>query len=105
MSMNDMLADMLKKAIPPEVMELLSKEQIEAMGEKINAFVLDIRENFGTVIANQMVIIQRQADDHTAIMNELGALREEILDGRGNSRSACRSGGSGGGKSDGASNE
>lgn len=105
MSMNDMLADMLKKAIPAEVMELLSKEQLEAMGEKINAFVIDVRENFANITANQMVVIQRQADDHTAIMNELGALREEILDGRGNSGSSRRSSGSRGGKSDGTSNE
>lgn len=89
MSMNDMLADMLKKAIPQEVMELLSKEQIEALGEKINAFVIDVRQSFQT-------IIERQADDHTAIMNELGALREEILNatGTGNNGSPSDCGGS-----------
>ncbi len=94
MSMNDMLADMLKKAIPAEVMELLSKEQLEAMGEKINAFVIDVRENFVNITANQMVVIQRQADDHTAIMNELGALREELVNVRGNGSSGNGSGSS-----------
>ncbi len=105
MSMNDMLADMLKKAIPQEVMELLSKEQLEAMGEKINAFVVDVRENFANITANQMVVIQRQADDHTSVMNELGALREEILNGRGNGGSSSGSGGSRGRKPIGASDE
>lgn len=85
MSMNDMLADMLRKAIPAEVMELLSKEQIEALGEKINAFVIDVRQSFQT-------IIERQADDHTVIMNELGALREEILNHVGSNGSAGNGG-------------
>lgn len=93
--LNDMLADMLRKAIPEEVMALLTKEQIEALGIKINAFVEDIRENFQTIIS-------RQADDYTSIMNELGALREEILNGPRNGGSLGNSnrGGSRGRKSD-----
>lgn len=81
LGVQDMLADMLKKAIPEEVMALLTPDQIQAMGEKINAFVTDIRENFQTIIA-------RQADDHTSIMNEIGALREEILNHVGSNKSA-----------------
>lgn len=35
---------MLRKALPPEVMELLAPEKIKEFGEKLNAFVMDIRQ-------------------------------------------------------------
>lgn len=43
-ALDNMLADMLKKALPPEVMEMLAPEKINEFGEKINAFIVDIRQ-------------------------------------------------------------
>jgi hypothetical protein len=42
-NMQDMLADMLKKSIPPEVMEKLTAENLKDIGDKATAFVADIR--------------------------------------------------------------
>lgn len=43
-ALDNMLADMLKKAIPPEVAELLSPEKLNEFGEKINSYIVDTRE-------------------------------------------------------------
>lgn len=47
--MSDMLADMLKKALPPEVMEMLTPENIKALGEKVNAFLIDHKEQIDRI--------------------------------------------------------
>ena len=44
-NMQDMVADMLKKSIPPEVMAMLTPEKLKEIGEKANAFVTDIRQS------------------------------------------------------------
>jgi hypothetical protein len=47
--MSDMLADMLKKALPPEVMEMLTPENIKALGEKVNAFLIDHKDQIDRI--------------------------------------------------------
>lgn len=52
--MQDMLADMLKKAIPKEVMDLLTPENIKEMGDKVNAFVLDLQKGIEDIKIEQI---------------------------------------------------
>ena len=57
--MNDMMADILKKIIPREVMDMLTPEKISELGEKVNAVVQDIRDRFDRIEATQNAIVDR----------------------------------------------
>lgn len=73
-AMEKMLADVLKKAIPPEVMEFLTPEKIQELGETINAFLLDIRNNHETMQAKLDILIQSEAKNKAsfeAVLNKL----------------------------------
>jgi hypothetical protein len=86
-AMEQMLAGMLKNALPAEVMELLSPEKLQEFGERINAYITDNKNGIEQILTNQ-----------DAILNRL-TLIEERLDnvGRGNnSGSAKRGNGTGG---------
>jgi hypothetical protein len=59
--MADMMADMLKKALPPEVMELLTPENIKEIGDKANAFIADLRDGINEIKleqVNQKVLLE-----------------------------------------------
>lgn len=43
-ALDNMLGDMLRKAIPPEIMELLTPEKLSEFGDKINGYIVDTRE-------------------------------------------------------------
>ena len=58
-AMDKMLGDMLKKAIPPEVLEMLSQENISAFVESANAFKISIESKLDNILENQSVIIER----------------------------------------------
>lgn len=56
--MAEMMGDMLKKALPPEVMALLTPEKIQELGERMNAFIADLRGSLGRLEANQILIME-----------------------------------------------
>lgn len=58
-AMSDMLGDMLKKAIPPEVAAMLTPENINAIGEKANAFILEVRSTLNSIKETQSLILKR----------------------------------------------
>lgn len=57
--MQEMLADMLKKSLPPEVMELLTPEKIKEFGERANAFISDLRSGLDRIEAGQKETLAR----------------------------------------------
>jgi hypothetical protein len=62
--MNDMLADMLKKAIPQEVQDMLTAERLKEIGDKANAFVADIRGSLDRIEA-RLVVIEARLENPT----------------------------------------
>lgn len=62
--MEDMLGNMLRKALPPEVLEMLAPEKVKEFGEKINAFILDIREGQEAINTRLDRIDERLANDY-----------------------------------------
>jgi hypothetical protein len=67
-AMEEMLGRMLAKAIPPEVMELLTPEKIKEFGDGISKFITETRAN------------------QTAIMEKLAAIEERLDNGGSNSK-------------------
>lgn len=61
--MNDMIADILKKAIPPEVMAMLTPEKMQEIGDRINATVKDWNDRLDRIEATQQRILERLPDD------------------------------------------
>lgn len=59
-NMQDMVADMLKKSIPPEVMAMLTPEKLTEIGEKANAFVTDIRTSLDFIKAQNVTTHELQ---------------------------------------------
>lgn len=57
--MTDMLNDMITKAIPPEVMALISPENIKDIGDKIGAFMTELRDRLSAIEAAQLQMIER----------------------------------------------
>jgi hypothetical protein len=76
-AMEDMLAKMLQKALPPELMALLTPANIEEFGNNIAAFAAEIRERLSNIEAKQ----ERQR-----------ATLEELLDHVGRKDSSRRRG-------------
>ena len=58
-AMSDMLGDMLKKAIPPEVAAMLTPENMNAIGEKANAFIIEVRSTLSSIEETQTLILKR----------------------------------------------
>lgn len=58
-AMSDMLGDMLKKAIPPEVAAMLTPENMNAIGEKANAFIAELRSTLSSIEETQSLILKR----------------------------------------------
>lgn len=48
-AIEDMIGKMLAKALPPEIMAMLTPEKIQAFGDGINKFVTETRENQITI--------------------------------------------------------
>jgi hypothetical protein len=63
-AMDEMLASMLKNMLPPEVMELMSAENIGHIKDAVNAFVVDIRESLDTIKAQNEAILERLNNDN-----------------------------------------
>lgn len=59
MGINDMLADMLKKAIPAEVAALLTEEKIKGFGVQAKTFIEDLRAGLARIEADQKVILMK----------------------------------------------
>ena len=61
--MNDMIADILKKAIPPEVMAMLTAEKMQEIGDRINATVTQWDERFTNIEQTQTRILELLEND------------------------------------------
>ena len=57
-SMDTMLAGVLKKALPPEVMELLTAEKIKEISEGINAYIVNTRDSLERIEAQNYAILK-----------------------------------------------
>ena len=78
LGMSDMLADMLKKAIPPEVAAMLTEEKVKEIGEKANAFITDIRQSLDFIKSQNATthdllqsLLEHTSDNHTAQLNAI----------------------------------
>lgn len=58
-AISDMLGDMLKKAIPPEVAAMLTPENMNAIGEKANTFIMEMRSSLKSIEDNQLLILKK----------------------------------------------
>lgn len=113
-NMQDMLADMLKKSIPPEVMEKLTAENLKEIGDKATAFVADIRGALDRIEANQATIImqnetayerQTRLLEAVAEIKENGGRSSQRRGGKPSERGGASSGnGDGSGNADGRDN-
>lgn len=61
--MNDMIADILKKAIPPEVMAMLTPEKLQEIGDRFNATVTQWDERLSNIEAFQTRILELLEND------------------------------------------
>lgn len=84
--MEQMLVKVLSQVIPPEVMEILTPDNIQEFVERANAYILDQNEKMNTLLALQ---------------NEMLARLDAVLKGLNNER--CEES-SGSGRSDSGSN-
>jgi len=78
-NMQDMLADMLKKSIPPEVMEKLTAENLKAIGDQATAFVADIRGSLDRIEANQATILMQNEtayERQTRLLEAVAEIKE-----------------------------
>lgn len=57
----DMLANMLRKALPAEVMEMLSPDNIAAFGEKINFYITDTQERLKRIVRTPKTILKTES--------------------------------------------
>lgn len=62
-AIEDMVGNMLKKAMPPEIMEMLAPEKVREIGERLNAFVSDLRENQTAILERLDRIDERLGND------------------------------------------
>lgn len=92
--MEDMIADMLRKAIPPEVMAMLTAEKLKEIGEKATAFVEDIRGSLDYIKAQNVTTHEMQS----ALLARIEVLENDNRNGTsGNSRPRGRKPGVGSG--------
>ena len=64
MAMNDMFADILKKAIPPEVMALLTKEKIEEFVAQIRTAAEKLNQRLSAIEESQTKILEYMENDN-----------------------------------------
>lgn len=64
MAMNDMFADILKKAIPPEVMALLTKEKIEEFVAQIRTAAEKLNQRLSAIEETQTKILEYMENDN-----------------------------------------
>lgn len=102
LGMSDMLADMLKKSIPPEVMELLTAEKLKELGDKANAFITDIRQSLEFIKAQNVQthellqsLLEHTSDNHSAILSTLEEGKSNDGNGSGKPQRRRASGGNG----------
>ena len=58
-AMSDMLGDILKKALPPEVMAMLTPENMQEFGNKANAFISEMRSSLHSIEETQTLILKK----------------------------------------------
>lgn len=63
-ALEKMVADLLVKALPPEVMALLSPENIKQFGDTINGYIADTRERLERIEQGQKIILERLDNDN-----------------------------------------
>lgn len=56
--LEQMIADMLMKALPPEVMAMLSRENIDLIKQKVNAAYKYQTDMLEDIAANQKIILE-----------------------------------------------
>lgn len=81
-AMSDMLGDMLKKALPPEVMAMLTPENIKEIGDKANAFIVEVRGTLENIEDTQLLILKRMER-----LEENGGRNSSDRDGAGDATS------------------
>jgi ABC-type transporter Mla subunit MlaD len=52
-ALDKMVADILAKAIPPEVMQMLSPENIKQYGDVATGFITEVRGKLDAILASQ----------------------------------------------------
>lgn len=59
-----MFQDMLAKALPPEVMALLSPEKMKELGDTVSAYISNTRESLARIEAqNDAILLHLRKDD------------------------------------------
>lgn len=93
--MSDMLADVLKKSLPPEVMAMLTPENMQAFKNNAEALVMELRSGIANC-QSQNTATHATLDN---IVEKLAVIMERTEnDGRdGNRKPRARSGNSGSG--------
>ena len=74
-AMDQMLVRVIHQVIPPEVMELLTTEKIQELGERINAYIISTRESLDTIIevqAKQEASLRKLLADVEGLKNASG---------------------------------
>lgn len=89
-AMETMLLNVLQKALPPEVMAMLTPEKMQEMGERINAYIVDTREKLDKIVEQNEKIIAS-----TKLLLERSDNEQRKGSGGSGKRSTGNSGGSG----------
>lgn len=58
-AMSDMLGDVLRKALPAEVMAMLTPENMREIGNKANAFIQEMRSSLRSIEETQSLILKK----------------------------------------------
>lgn len=87
-AMSDMLGDILKKALPPEVMAMLTPENIKELGDKANGFISEVRNTLTNIENTQALILKRMER-----LEENGGRNSSNGDGTGSPASGDRTSG------------
>lgn len=97
-AMDKMLADMLKRIIPPEVMDLLTPEKVKEVTEGINAYILYQREfmdRTDSVLKELAIVPEKNKASFEklfAIMADMQQQIEELKDNARRKSSTSRNG-------------
>lgn len=80
--MSDMFADIIKKAIPPEVLEMLSPEKLKEIGEQANGYAVYLKDHLDN-IDNEIVSINSKLSYIVKKLEELNNERNNSNKRRG----------------------
>lgn len=75
-AMDKMLGDMLKRAIPQEVLDLLTPEKIEELGNKISQYITSTGESLARIEAGLLSIETAQVKTKETLITILARLDE-----------------------------